>query len=375
MRKNCQQSAHFLSIMSTFLKSFLSSGIIVTGLFAGSHVRAAVSVAFVDPLGGWDYEYQGAAAAYGSSTSNANVNNPPFDALDGLWSHQNSSDEWGNAGVHAADAPGTGNGDIGGVGLITDGAVTGLRIVDGKNAGATADNRKIAFTKDLTVVPNHGLITTGLTLTFRGRLIPDAAVEGTLSTTNKGGVIGSGGKGFYGVRLDDGTNAFISFSLHQSVEDTNASGGTFAFAGSGLVFNKLNGDTATTANSDTTAAGGTLNDIAIADVNSWHEFWVTIQQNDATAGNGTHTVTVWMDGSLTPVGTYNVTGGNGNENGGIPAGFLFMGHNQTSMVAGYDTDFFAVKHGVIVPIPEPSAAALFGGVGILFLWRRKPANR
>ena len=55
------------------------------------------------------------------------------------------------------------------------------------------------------------------------------------------------------------------------------------------------------------------------DPNVWHEFWVTVRANDATAGNGTHTATIYMDGSLTGT-SFNFTAGNGDDTGALPVG-------------------------------------------------------
>ena len=84
---------------------------------------------FLPPDGGWDYRYEGDAAA---SASDA--------ALDGLWDHDNPTDLW--------------SGDVGAVNTNSHGEVTFLHIDD---ALTTGNDRKIFLTYDLEA--NNGITT------------------------------------------------------------------------------------------------------------------------------------------------------------------------------------------------------------------------
>ncbi|MBI4327552.1 MAG: PEP-CTERM sorting domain-containing protein [Chloroflexi bacterium] len=337
------------------MKRLLSSSLLaVIVCYQGSVSRGSTS--FFDPEGGWIYTLTG-DSAFGLPA-------PGGVALDGTWSNDNGSDEWDGLGR------GLGNGQPGGV----ESAGGILTIEDAVNIspGFEPSNRKLYFTHDVSQegMANNAFIDEGLTLHLRARLTPRSD---ELATPNGYGIF-DGGKGNFGVRQAGPTGGtsegLISFSLVQATEDFDEFE-TIDFGQGGLTMNRLNGDVTTSrVNSDFESDEGTMNLLPL-DPTEFHEFWITIKANDETPGNGTHTVTIYLDGDLEPKGVFDVTAGSGDE-GSAFANYLALGAGNTTAVGGLDVDFFSYKPGVIAPVPEPSTLALFGlgGLAILFLRRR-----
>jgi uncharacterized repeat protein (TIGR01451 family) len=310
------------------------------------------NLAYAEPIGGWGYIYDGATDSYGvASTPVGNS------ALDGNWTHGNGSDSWAQETTLVADRPGAGNGLAGGVGSVSEadaaspgGLVTFLRMVDGITAGSTStDNRRFYFMKDLSTVPGYTptFMNSGITITFRARLVPDAALEGALTAANKGGMVGADGKGMFGFRQASG-DQIVTFSLHTATEDGAP---TPAFSAAGLTLNKNVGDAPSAVVGNPSSAAVPHNDLAL-DPNPWHEFWITVRANDATPGNGTHTATIYMDGSQTPAGVFNFTAGNGDEGTSttpVITDYLELGQNFTPLAGAFDTDFYGVRMGAVAP--------------------------
>ena len=102
---------------------------------------------------------------------------------------------------------------------------------------------------------------------------------------------------------------------------------------------------------DSFDSGQTLNLVPIADhaLNDWHEFWITIVENGATAG--THTVNVYMDGSTTPT-TFQVTMSSSNNGAyaNFNAAFLEFGLSSSDLFGSFDMDFVSYKPAVITPV-------------------------
>jgi hypothetical protein len=203
--------------------------------------------------------------------------------------------------------------------------------------------------RDLSTVPGYTptFMNSGITITFRARLVPDAALEGALTAANKGGMVGADGKGMFGFRQASG-DQIVTFSLHTATEDGAP---TPAFSSAGLTLNKNVGDAPSNVVGNPSSAAVPHNDLAL-DPNPWHEFWITVQANDATAGNGTHTATIYMDGSLTPASSFNFTAGNGDEGTSttpVIANYLELGQNFTPLTGAFDTDFYGVRMGAVAP--------------------------
>jgi hypothetical protein len=181
----------------------------------------------------------------------------------------------------------------------------------------------------------------------------------------------------------------ISFSLGTKNEtfsmpsNTNT---TASAAGAALYMNNLYQDTIYN-NVDWNEQGTRTsppyvnNHLDIDDATVWNDFWVTITENDTTpfGVQGTHTVTIWMNGDYATPHVFAVTAGNDNEDFGNMAAIMMglprsglQGENLTS--GAMDVDFFAFKEGVWAPVPEPSAVACMG-LGLLALAARFRHNR
>ncbi|MBN2507691.1 MAG: tandem-95 repeat protein [Verrucomicrobia bacterium] len=337
------------SFNHSILTSFLALlGVTLFGLWPDS---AQAGIAYLEPAGGWQYVYTGDQAS-----GAARRQNQP--ALDGTWRHENGSDEWNG------DVRGAANSPPGGVEANSADGVNYLTIEDAvTSTSGSLNNRKVYFTHSLTQegIADLNLLDAGVTLSFRARLTPSDGKE-EIALPNGYGIF-SGGKGQFGVRQSS-PSSIVSFSLVRDTEDGDSSN-TLLFPHAGLTMNGNVGDAPDSsgtinagANSRTSAA---LNPNTLAvDPTGWHEFWITIQANDATAGNGTHTVNVYVDGSTTPQ-TFNVTAATGNDTDTTLTpnwtDYICLGSGNSPTVGAFDTDFFAYKAGVHVPTVQKVAIA------------------
>lgn len=138
----------------------------------------------------------------------------------------------------------------------------------------------------------------------------------------------------------------LSFGLNDADSNTQHSLPTTR---TGLVMNnRATGPTGSSPTTgDSTAATLNMYDIPDADLDDWHEFWITVVGiNPAANANNTHEVKVYLDGSLTPQ-TFQVILGLQNEFG--TGAHLGMGLSSGSGFGAYDVDFFAYKEGVVAP--------------------------
>ncbi len=295
----------------------------VTSVVAMLTVRGANDPAYPAPAGGWAYLLTGDSAAANSTA-----------ALDGTWNHDNSIDSWAGDG-RGPDAT------LGGVATAS-----GILTIEDALAAGT-DNRRIYFThnllSDVGFATAATILDAGVTLTFRARLTPPADPLTELTNAPNGWINHSDGKGMFGLRQVGG--GIISFSLNQTEEDLTGTT-TFGFGQAGLHLNSLNGDVRASAVDPN--EGGTLNLLPL-DPAAWHEFWITIQDNGADPG--THRVSIYLDGALTPV-VYNVTSGNGADvatTDSSSTNYLALGLGSTAQRGAVDVDFFGYKPGVITP--------------------------
>jgi len=130
---------------------------------------------------------------------------------------------------------------------------------------------------------------------------------------------------------------------------------------------------------------GTLNIVEIPDaaLNNWNEFWITMEANGPAIG--ATVITVYMNGSTTPAGTFNVSlAASGNaaySNQSNP--YLELGSSTNGGYGAVDTDFFSYKLGVLAPtaalsasisgVPEPTTLVLLamGTMGLCGVRRRR----
>jgi len=303
-------------------------------IFLGIVASAYGGVDFPDPTGGWTYIYTGDDATAGG----------PFESLDGTWDHDNGSDQWDGSVI--------GEGRPGGASALTEGDVAFLRLQDpGDPRDFDMDdptNRKILFghsvTNDIGDVGETWL-DDGVTISFRARIattppLDDVHPDGGGATSpwpagGAGYVPHDGGKGSFGVRQPD-DDKVISFTLALASDDDD-------LQSNALVMNKLNG-TSPSADVDLQGeTGGNINVLEVADPTLWHEFWIVIQAD--TTETGTHAVTVYMDGELTPH-EFLVTAGTGND---YDDAYINMGVGATPQIGAIDIDFFAYKEGIVLP--------------------------
>lgn len=336
-------------------------------------------VIYTDPSGGWDYVYEGVGAGT---------------TLDGSWVAGLSSSQNFDGSSIGGTLNNTDN-RPGGASALTDGnGTTFLRLQD------TGDPRSHGFpagspelsNRRIKIVRNTGsgtgglglgttLLDSGVTLSFRARLSTGATgvidqqyptnSVGALSesggspiadwpTGGNGTVTSTQGNGMFSLRQSGGGGKMISFSLALSTDDdsfSNAGVTSNLLSSSGLVTNLKNGTAVTPAVDIGNAAGGaTVNVVPISDAElaSWHEFWITIVGD--TSGGGTHKVSIYTDGDLTPT-VFDVTAGNAGS-GATPVDVLALGDAATGQMWAFDTDFVSIKSGVFVPIPEPSGIVL-----------------
>jgi len=170
-----------------------------------------------DPPGGWVYTYTGNHAAAGIGG---------YTALDGIWSHENSSDRW--------DGKIISGGHPGGVSELTEGGANFLRLQDTGNpvyhGMSEPSNRKIMFAHSITDdIGSWGddILDNGITISFRARIsttppLDDLHPDGSGAITpwpagGDGYVTHDGGKGNFSIRQSEGTDGkIISFTLASS---------------------------------------------------------------------------------------------------------------------------------------------------------------
>jgi hypothetical protein len=319
-------------------KKLIYSACFVLALSLAAGV-AVGGVDYADPLGGWTYIYTGDAGAPGAN----------FTALDGTWSHDNGSDQWDETEI--------GTGGPGGVSVLTEGDVTFLRL---QETGDPTDygmpdpsNRKLYFGHDIGAEGAPDNIVDAVTLSFRAR-IPTTPPMDDLHPDGGSGVVpypagGDGyiihhqGKGNFGI--GDVDDRLITFSL--ALDTDNA-----ALSEGGLIMSNLN--SASPIGDVDTGEAGTLNQLVL-DPKEWHEFWITIEAD--TSGDGTHKVTIWIDGDVENPSTFHVTAGRGDR--AYEINYLQLGVGSTADNGAFDVDFFGYKEGLFSPArSDPEKAHL-----------------
>lgn len=312
-------------------------------LLPASQVVAAKQ--YADPVGGWTYIYQGAAAIDGG-------NGNGFTSLDGTWSHDARSDEWDGSPI--------GSGVPGGVSALVDpDGTTYLRLQDTgdpRDYGFSdpGSNRKIALGHDISAEgASASIIDDGVTLTFRARV----ATDGPLDEAHLDGSIGiepwpvegdgyrshDGGKGNLRIRQSNGGH--ISFSL------ATGDAGIFGLAMNNLIGPEISGQVGNS---------GVPNFVEVDPV-QWNEFFVTIQSDPEQIG--THVVEMYVNGSLEPE-IFQVTAG--EDNGDFDAvSNLVMAVGSTPQTGAIDIDFFGWAPGVLLPQLAGTLLGDFDASGIL----------
>jgi hypothetical protein len=422
--------------MNARLGAVKLGGLLLTPvLVASSHLSAIAGVSYLDPIGGWLYQLQGTAAPGVNGLPPGYGPNTDGGALDGTWRHDqlgrwdghapgsaisNPTDPAGNDPTSVNSGPS--GPSPGGVGFLTEDSTSYVRIQDvgdpalhgwTQNSPATVGhplreledtNQRLYFGHNMSQdpIPTQRLLDQGVTLSFRARIPNSGPLEEFLYTTDSGGapvtipwmdeqntphgrgILMENNRGTISIMQNDpdffNRDTLIGFSLVTSddIEIYQQGGGTGSITtgggSGGLIMNNLSGDSAN-ASIDSTSPG-TLNIVELTDeqLNNWHEFWITIQDNAGAAG--THAVNIYMDGSLTPV-TFNVTAASSGEAAyaDIAAPFLEFGASSREGWGSIDVDFLAYSPGVLTPIAAPIANADFDDDGDvdgrdLLAWQR-----
>ncbi len=342
----------------------LSLAILATMVF-GPH---AMADAYAPPVcgGGWTYVYHGDEAL-----ANVQGNLDRTGSLDGQWgwycgsSLQSGNRTWDGI-TESGGTPGTapGIGSPGGVAaLMGAGGVTYLRMQDTgdpRDYGVVQPtNQKFMFGHDIASDVGEdvarGILDFGATLCFRIRLATPATADGGLDNqypkcsaqpcTPQAWPAGGDGylEGVFAIRQDLGDQLLtFGYALASDKADNTLD----VMAGrQGLVFNRLNDvlpNNKSNPNNTSTSGVGSMNILDVADVTQWHEFWVTITKG----GAGTHRLTVWMDGSLVPAGTFDVTAYTEQD---FPFNSLAMGMGYSNASGAVDIDFFKYAVGASPP--------------------------
>jgi hypothetical protein len=363
-------------------------------------VRAQAGVQYAAPTGGWRYTYQG-------------IFNPGIDglppgygtkgdeqALDGTWSHD-QSDKWDGSGPGEIGPPPYGPAP-GGAEALRDGGTTYLRIQDTGNPelhgyvqGAQDPintNRRVFFGHVMRqdgTVPNQLVLDNGVTISFRAR-VPIAGPLDPVYTADAGGTpqivpwldppeeptgrgypIINDGRGMFNVVQNNPAMGFnidssLGFSLITSgdIADICGLGATGELGvhcasaeegenpSGGLIMNNRAGAASSndvdTLDFLTPGFSGGLNLLPIddADLHDWREFWITIQKEN---GPGTHTISVYTDGSLTP-SFFHVTSNPDNQAEYTDDAWITMGLSSTEAFGSVDVDFFSYALGVHAPM-------------------------
>jgi len=308
--------------------SYLISYILLVAMATGA---TAAGVAYPAPDEWWTYIYTGNAAGA---------------ALDGTWDHDNGSDQW--------DGTEIGTGLPGGVSALSEDSFNFVRLQetgDPRDHGESdPSNRKIYFghslTDELPAEVADSILDNGVTISFRTRLATTPPLDelhpaGGGATSpwpddGDGYVIHDGGKGNFGICQDGPTNT-ISFCLALASDDDELNT-------NGLVMNKLNG---TSPSGDVDLQGdepGTVNILPIEDPTVWHEFWINIEADNS--GQGTHIVTIYVDGDASNSTNFHVTAGSSSD---LTGTCLALGVGATPQSGAIDVDFFAYKEGILTP--------------------------
>ena len=314
--------------------------------FVGYKLGAAFPPGYAEPVGGWDYSFNGDAAEPGEGSG--------FDALDGTWSHTNGSDEWDGSGLGGEFGDGN---RPGGVGVIEDGGRTYLRMQDTgdpRDYGYSdpGSNRKIYFGHDVSA---NGATPTqlddGFTMSFRAR-IPTSGVIDPLHRDGQGAagvqdypedgdgyVTSDGGKGNFVIKQASG--GAIAFSL-TTATDTPGGDPTSGVANfTGLTMNEFAGNAIS---GNVNFGQGSATNLVAMDPTDWHTFWIVLRKDQAEVG--THQAFVYLDGSLEPT-IFKMTAGTGSDYSDIT--YVAMGMTATPQNAALDVDFFSYKLGSHFP--------------------------
>jgi len=356
-------------------------------------------VKFLDPTGGWRYTYDGAFNPGTDGLPDGFGNSQQEQALDGTWFHD-QGDKWDSSAPGEVGAAPNGHAPGGAGRFIDTDQRDYIRIQDAGNpeshgwvqgGGIVNNNRRVYFGHDMTQDGSLGeelvLTNTGVTISFRSRIpnsgpLDDAYTELDLDldtnldvipwfedSPNGRGMPMTNGRGTINVSQNSPTNedTQVGFSLVTSTDVTGfcslTSGSLCTGSGSGgLIMNSLNGNAPS--NLIDSESPGSLNMLEITDndLNQWNEFWITMENNGAVAGN--IEVNVYRNGSTAP-DTFQVTlaANNNSVYADEDNPFVEFGISDNAWFGSFDMDFLSYQLGVHLPVAAPPENADFDNDG------------
>ena len=355
-------------------------------------------IRYEDPAGGWRYTLDGTLAPGVAGLPDGYGLENDTQSLDGTWNHD-QSDKWDGT------APGDPISDPtveplgpspGGVGALTEGDTTYLRLQDTGNPewhgwqqgndDPENTNRRLYFGHELRQdgpLSSELVLDNGITISLRARIPVDGPLDDAYlrdeednpvvipwGDAPRGYPLHDEGRGMFGVVQNDSDffdqDGQISFSLLSAADIAaiceSGTSNNFELCdeenrSGGLIMNNLRGGSATS-HIDTFDDGG-LNILEISDdeLVKWHEFWITIEQG----GSGTHQVKIYLDGSDQPA-EFDVTSSSDGNAEYLDDAWLTMGLSSTGLFGAVDVDFFSYTLGVVTPVPKgPSVACDLNG--------------
>ena len=389
--------------LNTILAAILGSALALLVVDA-QQAAATTSLAYASSetaIGGWNYAYTGDAASNGDGVTNWLGTGK----MDGTFTGSQRNQWDGSAPGEIGAAP-TGN-SPGGFAALSESGVNFLRMQDtwdptqwsptSSNNWTQPSNSQLLVVheteQDVSGSGPAPIMSNGLTFTFRARI----SSTGTLDNIYKEGGAGTfawpaGGRGpkITGsastglINVGQGTNgvnqiAFTLLKTNDILFDAPAPG---TLTG-GLYMNNKDGTPGGLGTEDLNNSPSGANFVPIddADLLDWREFWITIDREDGTSGSNfsTMTVTVYMDGSSTPAGSFAVRAGDDDDTALNLASNFSIGTGGGTAFGAADIDFLAYNLGGAFPpvaVPEPATMALMllSGLAIVALRRRQRAG-
>ncbi len=257
-----------------------------------------------------------------------------FEVLDGTWDHQNDSDHWDGSAI--------GEGNPGGVSLLSEQADTFLRFQDtGVPVPEEQDpsgNQKLYLGHSLDFGLDSAILEFRTRLACTGTLDPlhdgDGGMPEPWPADGVGTFIGFGGKGMF--TIAEGKRGAISFSLARQHELARLPGYE-DLQSDVLVMNNLAGKQPSLM-ADTKQTGPEVearNWAPVADITRWNTFRVRISEG----GRGTHRVAVSVNGQ--PHHEFEVTVGPPSEYF-QDSSYVAMGCPFTFESCAFDVEYLSV---------------------------------
>ena len=155
----------------------------------------------------------------------------------------------------------------------------------------------------------------------------------------------------------------IAFSLTTSTDTPGGDPTSGVTNFSGLSMNEFAGNAIS---GDVNFGQGDGANVIPFDPTQWHEFWITIEKDEAEVG--THIASIYIDGNTTPQ-VFKMTAGPGSD---FDGSYIAMGATATPQNAALDVDFYRIKFGAVPPegasaSPPPNFSDVSPAIGAGFV--------